>query len=120
MNESEIVAALRENLAPAGEIREQKMFGGTGFMLNGNMIAGTFRQNLLVRVGKDNEREALVRPGASRMEMRGRPMEGYVFFEAATLDTAAVKSILKPALSFVLSLPPKAAKKSAPAKGKRK
>lgn len=28
------------------------MFGGIGFMLYGQMIAGTFRDALLVRVGK--------------------------------------------------------------------
>ncbi len=29
------------------------MFGGICFMLNGNMVAGTLRNELLVRVGKE-------------------------------------------------------------------
>ncbi|TIS82453.1 MAG: TfoX/Sxy family protein, partial [Mesorhizobium sp.] len=32
---------------------EQKMFGGTCFMINGNMLVGTSKRGLLVRVGKD-------------------------------------------------------------------
>jgi TfoX/Sxy family transcriptional regulator of competence genes len=108
LTEDEIVAALRANLAGMGAVREQRMFGGTGFMLNGNMIAGTFRKNLLVRVGKDNEARAMARPGTTRMEMGGRPMEGYVNFDAATLTDASVAAALKLALPFVLAMPPKA------------
>jgi len=71
MNPAEIVQALRTALA-GSDIREIKMFGGTCFMLNGNMLAGTFRNGLLARVGTGAQAEALAQPGASIMEMRGR------------------------------------------------
>src|SRR5215472_12591669 len=64
-------------LAGAGQVREVKMFGGLCFMLNGNMVAGTSKRGLMVRVGKDQQPNALARPGTQRMEMTGRPMEGY-------------------------------------------
>jgi TfoX N-terminal domain len=53
-----LVDRLRAAL-PAKGLSEQRMFGGTGFMLDGNMVAGTFRQGLLVRVGKDRHSGAL-------------------------------------------------------------
>jgi TfoX/Sxy family transcriptional regulator of competence genes len=86
------------------------MFGGVGFMLNGNMIAGTFRDTLLVRVGKDRDAEALKRPGARPMEMRGRPLAGYVMVDPAHLDDVALKDWIGLALSYVRTLPAKAAK----------
>ncbi|TIS06365.1 MAG: TfoX/Sxy family protein, partial [Mesorhizobium sp.] len=43
---------------------EQKMFGGTCFMINGNMLVGTSKRGLLVRVGKDGHAAAAARPHA--------------------------------------------------------
>jgi TfoX/Sxy family transcriptional regulator of competence genes len=48
----DITAAARNALASAGAIREVRMFGGIGFMLNGNLASMTSRYGLLVRVGK--------------------------------------------------------------------
>jgi len=42
--DQELDASVRAVLAGAGAVREVKMFGGTGFMLNGNMVAMTFRR----------------------------------------------------------------------------
>jgi hypothetical protein len=50
-------------------------------MLNGNMVAGTSKRGLFVRVGKEQQSDALSRPGAEPMEMTARPMEGYVFVD---------------------------------------
>ena len=60
---------MRVALAGAGAIREVKMFGGLCFMLNGNMVAGTSKSGLFVRVGKEQRARALVRPDARPMEM---------------------------------------------------
>ena len=87
-------------------LHEVKMFGGIGFMLNGNMIAAASRRGLLVRVGKDRQRDALARPGARPMEMRGRVMEGYVYVDPDTLSETR-SPWLQLALDFVQSLPPK-------------
>jgi TfoX/Sxy family transcriptional regulator of competence genes len=72
---------VRAALLGAGTIREVKMFGGIGFMLNGNLIAGASHRGLLVRVGKAREREALAQPGARPMQMKGRTMEGYIYVD---------------------------------------
>ncbi len=39
MDTDDVAAAVRSALAGAGDIREIRMLGGLGFMLNGNMIA---------------------------------------------------------------------------------
>jgi hypothetical protein len=77
-------------------------------MLDGNMVAGVFREGLLVRVGGDARAEALARPGARPMEMRGRAMRGYVVVDAAGLSERALERWLEEAATFVGTLPPKA------------
>jgi TfoX/Sxy family transcriptional regulator of competence genes len=97
------------------------MFGGIGFMLNGNMIAAVSKRGLLVRVGKDRHRDALARPGARPMQMRGQTMEGYVYVDPAALKGRALQAWLELAKAFVLTLPPKpAGAKPRQTKGKPK
>jgi len=86
------------------------MFGGTGFMLDGNMVAGTFRGGLLVRVGKERHNEALSRPGTGPMLMRGRAIAGYVLVDGKTLSGPAIREWSQLALSHVRTLPPKTVK----------
>ena len=119
--EDDLAARVRAALAGAGTIREVKMFGGIGFMLNGNMVVAASKRGLLVRVGKDHHHDALRQPGARPMEMRGKPMEGYVYVDPSVLTEPAVKSWLQRGLAFVRTLPPKSASpKPTRTKGKRK
>ncbi|TGQ31263.1 TfoX/Sxy family protein [Mesorhizobium sp. M00.F.Ca.ET.216.01.1.1] len=121
MTADELATSVRAALAGAGDIREVKMFGGTGFMLNGNMVAGASRRGLLVRVGKDRQHGALAWPGAHPMEMRGRMMDGYIYVDPPALTDEAVGRWLQTAIAFVQTLPPKLpGEKPAQTKGKRK
>jgi TfoX/Sxy family transcriptional regulator of competence genes len=113
--DEKLATHVRSALAEASPVREVKMFGGLGFMLNGNMIAAASHRGLLVRVGEQHEAEALARPGAEPMIMNGRTMKGFVWVKTA-LDARSVTSWLRLARSFVDTLP---AKRTA-AKPKRK
>ena len=105
--DEDLAERMRVALAGSGAVREVKMFGGLCFMLNGNMVAGTSKRGLLVRVGKDQQSNALARPGAKRMEMTGRPMEGYVFVDPPPSDDRLLQDWLALAVAFVKTLPPK-------------
>ena len=105
--DEDLAERTRAVLASTGAVREVKMFGGLCFMLNGNMVAGTSKRGLLVRVGKDQQSAALARPGATRMEMTGRPMEGYIFVDPPPRDEQALRDWLRLAVAFVNTLPPK-------------
>jgi TfoX/Sxy family transcriptional regulator of competence genes len=109
MNAEKLNAEVRSVLVKAGSVREVKMFGGVGFMLNGNLAIGASQRGLLVRVGKEGQGAALSRPGAGPMVMRGRTMDGYVRVPGQALDEAAVRSWVELAIAFVRTLPPKAA-----------
>ena len=90
-----------------GEIR---MFGGTCFTLNGNMMVGTLKNGaLLVRVGETQEPSALAMPGARRMDFTGREMKGFIMVAADELDDRTVESWIAMASRFVGPMPPKTA-----------
>lgn len=101
---------LEERLAAALAAHKpvaKKMFGGTCFMLNGNMVIGTFKGGILARIGK-NAREALKMPGAAPFEMRGRVMEGYAMVaESALASDAALSRWIDMCLAFNKTLPAK-------------
>ncbi|MBA8905903.1 TfoX/Sxy family protein [Aminobacter sp. NyZ550] len=88
-----------------GEIR---MFGGTCFTLNGNMMVGTLKDGaLLVRVGEEQEPAALALPGARRMDFTGREMKGFIMVAPDKLDDRAIESWIAMASRFVGPMPPK-------------
>jgi hypothetical protein len=107
MQANELVGRVREALADHEDTREVKMFGGVCFMLGGAMAAGASPRGLLVRVGKERHAEAVSRPGAQAMEMRGRPMPGYVIVDVGGLDDRSLHDWLALARAYVGTLPPK-------------
>jgi TfoX/Sxy family transcriptional regulator of competence genes len=118
--DDDVASRVRSALKGAGTIREVKMFGGIGFMLNGNFLVGASKRGLLVRVGKEGHQSALRRKGARTMEMRGQVMEGYVYVDPPALDDDALKTWLQTAMAFVRTLPVKSAKAKPKRKGKPK
>lgn len=83
------------------------MFGGTAFMLNGNLAIGTRQKTgLIVRVGPEAT-AAVIALGARQMVMGARELKGWAFVDAAT-DLAPWVDL---APAFNRTLPPEAAKK---------
>jgi TfoX/Sxy family transcriptional regulator of competence genes len=105
--DEDLAERIRAVLGGTGALREVRMFGGLCFMLNGNMLVGTSKRGLLVRVGKDQHSDALARPGAKPMEMAGRSMKGYIFVDPVPRDEQALRDWLELAVAFVKTLPPK-------------
>ena len=95
------------------------MFGGIGFMLNGNLLCGASKRGLLLRVGKGQQSQALARPGTRQMAMRGRPMDGYIYVDPP-VGPDAVRGWVEMATAFVRTLPPKTKAKRRPTKQTRK
>ena len=88
--------------------REQKMFGGLCFMLNGNMACGVSGSELVVRVGKENLDEALALPHSRPFDMTGRPMRGFVYVAADGLASdLGLEEWAQRGVSYAQSLPPK-------------
>jgi TfoX/Sxy family transcriptional regulator of competence genes len=104
--------ALADRLRPLLKqpgIVEKKMFGGTGFMLNGNMAVGTTgKGEMLVRIDPGKAATALARPMAFQMMMGTREMKGFVGVEPGIIDDPdELKSWVRYALDFTRTLPAK-------------
>ena len=97
-----------EVLASRAEIDEKRMFGGVGYLLNGNMACGVYGDRLIVRVGPEAYASALSRPHTREFDLTGRPMKGWVTVGPEGYESAEqLETWIEQGLEFALSLPPK-------------
>ena len=68
---------------------EKRMFGGTGFMVDGALACSVSPRGLLVRVGPDQQAGLLAAEGVEPMVMGGRTSRGWVHVLATRSSTAA-------------------------------
>jgi hypothetical protein len=99
---------IRAALGEHPDLVEKKMFGGVGFMLQGNMACGVNKEDLIVRVGLEGYDDAVIRPHARPFDFTGRPMKGWVIVAPPGYEEDSdLDAWLHDGVSFALSLPPK-------------
>ena len=89
---------------------EKKMFGGVGYMLNGNMACGILGDDMIVRVNLEEYEKLLKRAHVKIFTMKNgpRPMKGWLMVELDGYKTAKqLRSWVKLGVDFASSLPPK-------------
>lgn len=107
--DEELAERIRTLAVDEPPLTEKKMFGGLGFMLDGNMaVAASSSGGLMVRIDPDEIGELTGRPGAGPMEMKGRTMNGWLHIEPVGLsDDDSLADWLSIGLDFARTLPPK-------------
>jgi TfoX/Sxy family transcriptional regulator of competence genes len=101
---------VRQALAQKRNVEEKRMFGGVGFLLNGNLLVGVRKDSLLVRLGPEQGDEALQEGQVSEFKIRGRgAIKGWVVvgLEGVKGDDR-LKDWIQRAVKFVGKLPEKA------------
>ena len=84
------------------------MFGGIGFLLNGNMLVGVWKDSLIVRIDPQENAEALSEPHAREFDITGRPMKGWLLVGPEGIESSrGLKHWIDRALKFVRTLAPK-------------
>lgn len=96
-----------EEIATAWGTMRKKMFGGTAYMLNGNMMAGVWRDSLILRLSGEDGAAALMQPNVRPFDISKNPMSGWVMVGAEGLDDASLEDWLEQARDFVATLPEK-------------
>lgn len=87
---------------------KKKMFGGTCYLIDGNMVCGVYKEYLILRIGEKKSAEYLTRPKVKVFDITGKPMKGWVMVEqSAVLKDTALQSMLADAKDFAAGLPPK-------------
>jgi hypothetical protein len=77
--DEELADRIRELVGSESGLTEQRMFGGLAFLIGGNMaVAASGQGGVLVRVDPAQSEMLLATTNAHLMEMRGRPMQGWL------------------------------------------
>jgi hypothetical protein len=107
--DEDLANRIRELVADAPDITEQRMFGGLAFLIGGNMSVGVSGQGgLMVRVQPDETEVLLEEPHARPFEMRGRAMRGWLRVDADGVGTAdELAPWVERGVAYARSLPPK-------------
>jgi len=99
---------IRHALARKKNIDEKKMFGGIGFLLNGNMLVGVWKDSLIVRLGPDEGDEAMLEPHVKAFDITGRAMKGWVLVGPEGVESDdLLKDWIQRAIKVVGKLPAK-------------
>jgi TfoX/Sxy family transcriptional regulator of competence genes len=99
---------IRHRLARRKNIEEKKMFGGVGFLLNGNMLVGVWKNSLIVRLGDELGDDVLKEPHVSDFIITGRSMKGWVLVAPEGVeDDEQLHGWIEWATKFVRTLPAK-------------
>lgn len=97
---------MREELDQIPNLSERQMFGGIGFMVNGNMACGVNKEEMIVRVGPENYDQALKKPHTRVFDFTGRPMKGWVMIAPEGYESDEdLKYWIEQGVSFAQSLP---------------
>ena len=103
-----LAARIRKALARRKGVEEWKAFGGPYFMLNGHMLVGVWKDSMIVRLGLEQEEEALLEPHVRRLDMKRKPMKGWIVVEPEGVeDDDQLKDWIERAIKFVRTLPKK-------------
>jgi len=89
-----------------GVIRK-KMFGGTCYLLNGNMAFGVYEDFLIIRLGNEDGDKALNKPFVRPFNITGRVMRGWIMVAGQGCKGIKLRKWLDKAYAFVQALPPK-------------
>ena len=103
-----LASRIRDALARNKGVKETKMFGCICFLLNGNALAGVWKDRLIARLGPDEGEAALREPHVRAFDITRRPMRNWVAVEPEGVeDDDQLKEWVERATKFVKTLPKK-------------
>jgi TfoX/Sxy family transcriptional regulator of competence genes len=108
--DEQLAERVRDLVAPRDGVTEKKMFGGIGWMLNGNMAVGVMSKGgLLVRIDPDETEMLIAQPHVTTFGRDGaKPMKGFVIVDAVTIeDDATLADWVDRGAARASALPPK-------------
>lgn len=107
--DEDLADRIRELIGGEPAVTETKMFGGLAFLVGGHMaVAASGQGGLMVRVDPETTAALVARPGVQAMEMRGRPMRGWIRVDSDRLRTGRqLSGWVDIGTRFAASLPPK-------------
>ena len=91
-----------------GAIAKKKMFGGVGYLINGNMCFGIHKESLVLRTSPEKAEELMRSEYVTPFDITGKPMKGWVLVSPDVLETDdQLLDMLRLGVSFAETLPKK-------------
>ncbi len=107
-----LTLTITEKFSHISGLSENRMMGGYGYFLNGNMCVGIHKDTLIVRVGVPVSEILIQEPHVRVMDLTGKIMKGWATIEAEAMeDDENLKRFCAYAIEFVNTLPIKEKKK---------
>lgn len=104
----ELAERIRSRLKHKPGLVEKKMFGGVGFLINGNMACGVNKQDLVLRLNEADFETAMKQSNVRIFNMTGKPMKGWVLVSSDGYKSdKALLDWIEKGISFAKSLPHK-------------
>ncbi len=97
-------SVLNEIVSKWKNTSKKKMFGGTGYLINGNMVAGIIKDYYVLRLGEKNANSAVKSPKIELFNITGRAMKGWVMVEENAFSDDDLGIWLGKAKEFVETL----------------
>lgn len=89
-------------------LESKKMFGGIGFLINGNMCVSTWKEYLILRIGETEAGKLLKEKDTKVFDITGKVMKGWVMVSPAGWgQDERLQGYLAAARKFVDRLPSK-------------
>lgn len=99
---------IRAVLSSQKGVVEKKMFGGVGFMLQGNLLVGVWKNSLIARLGPAGGEKALTEDYVRPFDITGKAMKGWVLVEPEGIESnKQLVGWIERAMEFVKGLPSK-------------
>jgi hypothetical protein len=107
--DEDLANRIRELISAEPLLVEKRMFGGLAFLIGGNMaVSASSQGGLLLRCDPEETDALLARPHATRFEMRGRAMDGWLRITPEGLSTKReLQRWVSIGVTYARSLPPK-------------
>lgn len=99
---------LEEILDGKHGFQQKRMFGGIGWLLNGNMCVGVYKDWLIVRVGEKAATSLMKAKHVKPMDITGKPMKGWAMTAPEAIsEDEDLRKFVDMAVDFVATLPEK-------------
>jgi hypothetical protein len=103
-----LAAQVYDLVAGESGLSEKRMFGGRGFLINGNLaVSASSHGGLLLRVDPAESESLVADPNASRAVMRGREMDGWLRIDTDGLAETELGRWVRVGVAYARSLPAK-------------
>ena len=91
-----------------GVISKKKMFGGIGYLINGNMCFGIHKESFVLRTSPEKAEELMRSEYFTPFNITGKPMMGWILVSPDALETDdKLLEMLRLGVTFAKTLPKK-------------